>query len=222
MMPAFPTATGPSRTCATVFELFEGLLKNQPKSRYRLQHRVHFGRCRSASCLSRPYLRRHGAGDQAGRRAHPVRTRLGARHARHGQARLYPRPHPVVRQPVPCAAGGLGNLARMAEAYIRGESVADAAVLAEISPSASTSRTARRPTSSCSPARTIRSRQCLSPARALAGRLDRPGRGHRPPGPGRACTRSSRHRAACRSGDLHLGKTGFLTRRLMKGFGLQA
>ena len=65
--------------------------------------------------LSRDALRRHRAGHQAGGRAHALGAGVGAGDARHRQARLHARPHPVFchampcqagRQPEPCAHGG--------------------------------------------------------------------------------------------------------------------
>ena len=41
--------------------------------------------------VAHPALRRHGAGDQAGGRAHTVKDDFGARDAGHGGARLFPK-----------------------------------------------------------------------------------------------------------------------------------
>ena len=122
-----------------------------------LQHGLDAGARRSARRLSRHAFRRHRAGDQARGRAHALRAGVGAGDARHGQARLYARPHPVVcramprpagRQPEPGAHGGSLHPWRNAGRW-RG-ACRDRAVLRR-------EATASAPTSSCSPARTIRS-----------------------------------------------------------------
>ena len=102
--------------------------------RDRLQHRLDAGHGSAARAVSGPSVRRHGAGDQAGRRAHPLRPGLGA--GTPGTVKRQYTRDLIKHWASKCHVRLVGsdNLAALAETYMRDGFVDEEAVRAEIAP----------------------------------------------------------------------------------------
>ena len=139
-----------------VIDLLASLLRELAAGslRHCLQHGLHACGGRSPRRLPRHGVRRHRARHQAGSRAHPLRPDSVL--ATPGTVkRAYTRDL-IQSFASQCHVRLVGseNLARMAEAYIRGDMIADAEVMPKSMP-ASTKRMASKPISWCWPARII-------------------------------------------------------------------
>ena len=160
-MRAFPMAHGKRQPWPNAsVELFERLLaEHDPVISVIACNTARRRAVQTARGLSRPAVRRHRAGHQAGGGANPVGRGGGARHARHRQAAIHARTHPRLGPEMPRPPGRQRppGAARRKTYNARRVLSTRKPVRTEIETLFRGNRTATAPTSWCWPARTTRS-----------------------------------------------------------------